>query len=245
MSSSKLAAASEPQPAVILAVAAHPDDLEFGVAGSIAKWVKAGAKAYYLVFTDGSKGSADRTAVAAELIRCRRQEQQAAADILGVAEVFFLDYEDGMLQVARPLKLDIARLIRRLRPDVVMAMDPTFVYSTTYNFVNHTDHRAAGQATLDAVFPLARDHLSFPELLAEGLEPHKVKTLLLTNFDKHNCFVDITDTFETKMQALAAHASQIPGLGAAQAKLHSLAAERGRQAGCKLAESFVRIDLPK
>ncbi|MBW3538275.1 PIG-L family deacetylase [Candidatus Parcubacteria bacterium] len=238
-------ASNQLNPSVILAVAAHPDDLEFGVAGSIAKWVQAGATAYYLVCTDGSKGSADRQAVPAELIRCRRDEQLAAAEIVGVREVFFLDYEDGMLPVARPLKLDITRCIRRLKPDVVMTMDPTFVYSTTYNFVNHTDHRAVGQATLDAVFPLARDHLSFPELLAEGLEPHKVKTLLLTNFDKHNCYVDITGTFVTKMSALAAHASQIPDLPAAQKMLHNLAAERGQQCGCELAESFVRLDLPK
>jgi LmbE family N-acetylglucosaminyl deacetylase len=233
------------QPQVILGVAAHPDDLEFGVAGTVAAYVAQGAKAYYFVLTDASKGTADRSLNGHRLTEIRRDEQRKAAEILGVSEVFFADYEDGALEVTQALKRDIARVIRRVKPDVVFAMDPTFVYSAERGFINHTDHRAAGQATLDAVYPLARDHLAFPELLTdEKLEPHKVKTLLLTNFNQQNFFVDITATIDTKLRALAAHASQIPDMAAAEAMLRRSAAQAGAHIGAGYAEGFVRLDLP-
>lgn len=233
------------QPQVILGVAAHPDDLEFGVAGTVAAYVARGAKAYYFVLTDASKGTADRSLSGHQLTEIRREEQRKAAKILGISEVFFADYEDGALEVTQALKRDIVRVIRQVKPDVVLTMDPTFVYSMERGFINHTDHRAAGQATLDAVYPLARDHLAFPELLTdEELEPHKVKTLLLTNFNRQNFFVDITATIDTKLRALAAHASQIPDMSGAEAMLRRSAAQAGARIGAGYAEGFVRLDLP-
>ncbi|MEJ0073518.1 MAG: PIG-L deacetylase family protein [Candidatus Saccharibacteria bacterium] len=197
-------------PKSFLCVAAHPDDMEFGAAGTVAKFVAGGAKGYYLILTDASKGTADRTIEPKQLTALRQEEQRAAAGILGLEKVFFGDYEDGALEVTQDVKRDIVRAIREVKPEVVITMDPSFIYSAEYGFINHPDHRAAGQATLDAVYPLARDHLSFPELLKEGLEPHKTATVLLTNFEKHGFLVDITDHMETKLKALGAHASQLP-----------------------------------
>jgi len=235
--------ATDLQPKVVLGVGAHPDDLDFGVSGSIARWVSQGAAAYYLILTDGSKGSAERHMSPSDLITVRRQEQQAAAKLLGVSEVFFLDYEDGNLINSYELRRDIVRAIRQVKPDVVVTMDPTMVYSLERNFINHPDHRVAGQATLDAVFPLARDHLSFPELLAEGLEPHITKTVLLIHFERRNCFVDISATIDKKLQALAAHTSQLSDVASAQAAIKKLAEDMGKQCNCQCAEAFVRIDV--
>ncbi|HUC87982.1 MAG TPA: PIG-L deacetylase family protein [Candidatus Binatia bacterium] len=231
-------------PKVVLAVAAHPDDLEYGIAGSIATWVKEGAEAYYLILTNGNKGSEDRSLSCNQLRDIRRAEQEAAGKVLGLKQVFFADYDDGLLTVSPEVKRDIVRVIRRVKPDVVLTMDPTMVYSEA-GFINHTDHRAAGQSTIDAVFPLARDHLSFPELLKdEGLEPHKVKTLLLTNFDKQNFYVDISKSLDAKLKALAEHKSQIPDWNAAETRVHNWAELVGGKAGVTYAEGFVRIDPP-
>lgn len=233
------------QPAVVLAVGAHADDIDFGASGSIAAWAAAGARVEYLVITDGSKGSADHHMTSTQLIRRRRTEQRAAAKTLGARTVHFLGYEDGQLTVTSALKCDIVRVIRRVRPDTVIVMDPTFVYSARLGFINHPDHRAAGQATLDAIFPLARDHLSFPDLyVREGLEPHKVAHVLLLNLDTYNCLVDITTTMELKLSALLMHASQIPDPAAVVEMLHARGAELGQAAGCRYAEAFVRIDPP-
>lgn len=232
-------------PQKVLCVAAHPDDLEFGVAGSVAKWTAEGAEVSYLICTNGCKGSSDRQLSGPELTELRRQEQRDAAKILGVKEVIFFDYEDGLVEVTMELKRDIAREIRRVQPDVVFCMDPTLLYIPDRWFINHPDHRAVGQATVDAVYPLARDHMMFPELLAEGLEPHKVATLLLSNFEKSNFAIDITDFFDTKMKALAAHVSQVPDLEGTTAMLRSWARDAGKWAGLELAEAFVRVDLPK
>ncbi len=231
------------QPVRVLCVAAHPDDLEFSVAGSVAKWTAAGAEVFYLVCTDGGKGSADRNAEAEQLVEVRRQEQRAAAKILGVKDVTFLDYEDGATDVTMELKRDIAREIRRRKPEAVFCFDPTMVYSAKYNFINHPDHRAVGQATLEAVYPLARDHLTFPELLGEGFEPHKTPVLLMHNFDDNNFAIDITETFATKLESLAAHVSQIPGMNQAEKLVREMAEECGEKVGVLLAEGFIRINI--
>ena len=230
-------------PQCVLCVAAHPDDLEFSVSGSVAKWVAAGAKVYYLICTDGSKGSDDRNITCQELTQIRRDEQREAAKILGVAEVTFLDYEDGTVEATMDLKRDIVREIRRVKPDTVICFDPTMVYSVSRSFVNHADHRAVGQATLDAVYPLARDHLSFPGLLEEGLEPHKTQTLLMANFNQANFAVDITSTFTTKLKALAAHDSQVT-MDQTGGLVKEWAEACGRHCKCQLAEGYVRLDLP-
>lgn len=234
----------ELQANVVLGIGAHADDIDFTSAGTIARLAAEGATVYYLVLTDGSKGTADRSVAANALVPKRRQEQLDAAKSLGVREVFFLDYEDGRLEVTQGLKRDIVRYIRRCRPDVVLCFDPSMLYSAARNFVNHPDHRACGQATLDAVYPLARDHLSFPELLEEGLEPHKTKVLLLTHFDQANYMVDISTTIEQKMAVFAVHASQSPQLDDKQARHRQLAADIGAACGYEYAEGFVRIDVP-
>ncbi len=231
------------KPQIVLGVAAHPDDLDFGAAGTVAKWAKQGSEVYYLILTDGSKGSADRNISASELIKIRRAEQRAAAEILGVKKVFFCDYEDGCLECCEAVKVDITRCIRKIKPDVVVTMDPTMVYVAETGFVNHPDHRAAGQSTLDAVFPLARDHLSYPELIKEGLEPHISPTLMLINFERQNWFEDVSSTINTKMKALAAHQSQMPSMEATKKLMRNLAENEGKKCNCDYAEGFMRIDV--
>ena len=246
----KLDATHDPlQANIVLGVGAHPDDLDFMASGTLSKLAAAGAEVYYLIITDGSKGSSDRSASPAELIDLRQHEQRQAAKILGVKDVFFLGYEDGLLEVTMQLKKDISKHIRTLKPDVVFAMDPSMLYDAKRNFINHPDHRAGGQAVLDAVFPLARDHLSFPELYEDGIEPHNVKTICLTNFASQNFYVDIADTFELKLEALAAHASQVQDFDMAKARIRQLAEDAGRQASVAydkdiaLAEGFLRINI--
>jgi LmbE family N-acetylglucosaminyl deacetylase len=231
------------RPKRALGIAAHPDDLDFGAAGTMARWASEGVEVYYLIITDGSKGSSDRHIKAEDLIKIRQEEQKAAAKILGVKEVLFLNYEDGCLSCNLDVKRDVVRAIRKLRPDIVVTMDPTMTYVADRGFINHPDHRAAGQAALDAVFPLARDYLSFPELLAEGLEPHKTESVLLINLEKSNHVEDISKTIQKKMDALGAHKSQMQDLAATQKMMKEIAAETGARAGVSYAESFVRIDV--
>jgi len=231
-------------PKIVLGVAAHPDDLDFGSAGTFAAWASQGAKIYYLVLTNGNKGSADLAADPKALTELRRQEQRDAAKLLGAEDVFFCDYNDGELMVSMDVKRDIARAIRKVKPDTVITMDPSMLYDEARGFINHPDHRAAGQSALDAVYPLARDHLSFPELYNdEGLAPHNVSTVLLTNFSKQNFFVDITATFDTKVEAIKAHASQVPDLAGMETWMRSIAEQLGAKAGCQYAEGFLRIDV--
>lgn len=225
----------------VLGVAAHPDDLEFGASGTFIKWVRQGASCYYLICTDGSKGSDDPKMTTERLIKTRQEEQKAAGEIIGLKDVFFLDYPDTELSPNLDLKRDIVRYIRMLRPDIVVALDPTIFYSTTRNFINHTDHRAAGNATMDAVFPLARDRLTFPEHEAEGFTPHKVKQIYFVNFENYNEVVDISETFGTKIKALAAHKSQIKAdaIDWVRQRSETLA----KKHGFKHAESFIKITL--
>lgn len=232
------------QPKVILGVVAHPDDLEFGMAGTVAKYIAEGATGYYFILTNANKGTADRGITPEQLRDKRREEQRAAGKILGLTDVFFGDYDDGCLEASLEVKRDICRVIRRVKPDVVLTMDPTFTYDAERGFINHPDHRAAGQAALDAVYPLARDHLSFPELLRdEGLEPHKVHTMLMVHFGRENFYVDITLHMETKLAALGAHTSQLPDRDAAFEMVRQWATRLGPKVGAAYAEGFVRIDI--
>lgn len=231
-------------PKIALMVGAHADDIDFGASGSVAKWAKNGAEVHYLVITDGSKGSSGEDMTIEQLIAMREQEQRDAATTLGAKEVHFLHYEDAMLEVTLPLKKDIVRIIRQVKPDTVVVMDPTFVYSSDMGVINHSDHRAAGQATLDAVYPMARDRLTFPELLKdEGLEPHKVEHMLLINLKEQNHYVDITDVFETKVAGLFKHKSQISDPESTRSMLQTWGSMVGGKTGHKYAEGFVRIDL--
>jgi LmbE family N-acetylglucosaminyl deacetylase len=185
---------SAPKPRIILGVAAHPDDLDVGAGGTLATFAAQGAEVHYLILTDGGKGSDNASMTSTQLTEIRHNEQRTALEIIGGKSITFLDYPDGELEVTMKLKKQIVKTIRLIRPDVVITMDPTVIYSATNGIINHPDHRAAGQATLDAVFPLARDRLTFPELLAEGYEPHKTATVLMVNFNESNFTIDITNS---------------------------------------------------
>ncbi len=230
-------------PKVVLAVVAHPDDIEFCVGGSIARWIRDGTEVHYLILTDGSIGGGDSSSP--QQIAARRQEEQkAAAKKLGVKNVFFCEYQDCQLTVRNDVKRDIVRIIRKVRPDTVVTMDPAMLYSITRSSINHSDHRAAGEATLDAVWPLARDHLAFPELAhKEKLQPHKVATVLLINYDKANFYVDITETIDDKIAALAAHTSQFSDMPTMEKIVRAYAAESGEQNKTKYAEAFIRLTI--
>jgi LmbE family N-acetylglucosaminyl deacetylase len=230
-------------PKVVLGIGAHPDDLEFCIGGSVAKWIAEGATVYYYILTNGNKGTSDRALTPDQLQDTRRDEQRAAAQLLGVKEVFFSDYEDGGLQVSTDVKRDIVRIIRTVKPDVVLTFDPTVIYDSVHGVINHTDHRAVGQATLDAVYPLARDHLSFPELLEDGLEPHCVSTVLLANFTDYNYCCDISGTMDIKLKALGAHASQFADMEHMEQLLRKWNQEWGAESNCQYAEAFIRIDV--
>jgi LmbE family N-acetylglucosaminyl deacetylase len=192
----------------VMVVVAHPDDAEFMAAGTIAKWATGGKEITYVLCTSGDKGSSEKSTSPAELAEARRKEQQAAAARLGVSQVVFLGYEDGVLQNTLELRRDIVRQIRRFKPDVIVCQDPTTRWSAQ-GYLNHPDHRAVGDATLDAVYPSARDPLVFPELLAEGLEPHKVREVYAGGTNYADVWIDIGDTVEAKIEALLAHESQV------------------------------------
>ena len=236
---------SELKPKIVLGIAAHPDDLDFSSSGTMAKFAKAGASIHYLILTDGSQGSADFDASPLELAKTREAEQRAALKVIGSKpeNVTFLGYPDGALQITMEAKKDVVKVIRTVKPDVVVTMDPSVLYSPQRGFINHPDHRAAGQIALDAVFPLARDHMAFPQLFSEGYLPHKVKTMLLTNFEQHNYFVDISSTLDIKIAALREHASQVPDIEGIEKMIKQWSSTLGKKAGYEFAEAFMRIDI--
>jgi LmbE family N-acetylglucosaminyl deacetylase len=198
----------EPEGQRVLVVMAHPDDGEFNCGGTIARWARSGKEIYYCVVTDGNSGSSDPTMTPERLVALRHEEHKAAARTLGAREAIFLHYQDGLLEPTLELRRDIARLIRRLRPDAVICQDPTLRWSGQH-YINHPDHRAAGEATLAAIMPAASTRLIFPELLAEGLEPHHVREIFIASGEHAETWVDITTTMETKIAALQQHKSQL------------------------------------
>jgi len=198
-----------------MVIAAHPDDADFGAAGTACLLAQAGWEVCYLVVTDGSKGTDDPAFDPPTLVATRVEEQWAAARILGVSEVRFLDFTDGELVYSRELLGRITREIRDYQPYAVYTHDPEPVIIQN-SFVNHSDHRITGLATVDAVYPTARDRLNFPEHLAEGLETHKVRELYLWGVNEPNFSVDITGVIDTKIEALLAHTSQFPDPGFAE-----------------------------
>jgi LmbE family N-acetylglucosaminyl deacetylase len=219
----------------ILAIAAHPDDLEFGMAGSVAVWTDQGAEVIYCIVTDGSAGSNDPDTDLEDLIERRKQEQLRAAELVGVKEVRFLDYQDGILQPTLELRRDLTRLIRELKPDRVVLQDPTLIFAGDF-YINHPDHRAAAEAAIYAVFPSAETRPIFPELLAEGLEPHKVAELYLGFSTDPKVFVDTTPAVDRKIQSLLCHSSQVGE--EVQEMVKKWDAETGAQVGVGFAETF-------
>lgn len=193
-----------------MVIVAHPDDAEFTAGGTVARWAEEGVEVGYLVCTNGNKGSGDPQMTSDRLIQLRRQEQRQAAEVLGVAEVFFLDHDDGYLEPTLELRREITSHIRRYRPDTVIAPDPTRRWWGR-SYINHPDHIAVGEAALAAIFPSARDHLTFPQLLEQGLEPHKVREILLADRQEPDVYVDITPYLDKKIRALECHVSQTLG----------------------------------
>ncbi|MDH3676013.1 MAG: PIG-L family deacetylase, partial [Anaerolineae bacterium] len=195
-------------PSRAMIIMAHPDDPEFFCGGTVALWCAAGTLVSYLILTNGDKGSDDREMTPARLAAIRRDEQQAAADILGVNEVIFFNEPDGELQSTLDLRKRVVVEIRRYQPETIIAPDP-MRYFFTDRYINHADHRVAGEIAIDAVFPAARNRMYHPELLLEGLEPHTVKEVHLANAEQSNLWVDITEVFDTKIKAILCHTSQI------------------------------------
>jgi LmbE family N-acetylglucosaminyl deacetylase len=196
-------------PQKILVILAHPDDPEFFCGATIARWSAAGHAVRYCLLTCGDKGSKDISASSEQVCNSREDEQRRAAAVLGVHEVRFLNYPDGYLVPDIDLRLQVTRVLRQERPDVVVTCDPNTLF-TVDDRLNHPDHRAAGQAVLDAVYPSARDHLYFPELfLNEKLEPHIVREVWVAGTLNPNVILDVTPFWRTKLKALYEHRSQI------------------------------------
>ncbi len=209
--STKTAAPEPAPPARVLSIHAHPDDQEFTVGGTLAKWARAGSHVVTVCITSGGAGSNEHTPpdmTREALVPMREEEQRQACHVLGIPDVVFLGFEDGMLQATLDLRRELTRVIRRFRPDAVVCGDPTVRYYGSM-YMNHPDHRAASDAALDAVFPSAETRLIFPELLAEGLEPHKVRAVFIHGSDSPDTFIDISESLSAKLAALKEHRTQM------------------------------------
>ena len=220
---------------------AHPDDIEFSAAGTAARWARAGCEVIYVVITDGNVGSHEEGMTAVGIAEIRRAEQEAAAQAAGVQQCIFLGYHDGLLQPTLELRKELVRLIRQQKPEVVICGDPT-VFFPSNTRINHPDHRAAATAALDAVFPAAEMPLLYPELEADGLTPHKVSYVLISNPSDPTFYVDISETMDVKIDALREHRSQL-GDWDPEEPIRARAAENGRRVGFKYAETFRLITL--
>ena len=227
----------------VLVVVAHPDDAETGAGGTVAKLVRQGARAAYVIVTSGTMGSSDRTMTPDRLARIREAEQRSAARTLGVEHVEFLGGDDGEVADTRDLRRDITRQIRKWRPDLVIAQNP---HRTDNLFASHRDHRVTGVVVLDCVYPLARDHLAFPELLPE-YEPHRVREIYIVKWQEkdHQVAVDISETIGLKLEAIACHQSQFPDFPAMEARVRDRCAALGTPHGYAYAETFDRILLSR
>ncbi|MGZ9225497.1 MAG: PIG-L deacetylase family protein [Anaerolineales bacterium] len=233
-------------PQRVMSIHAHPDDQEFSVAGTLARWAQAGCEIISVMITSGDSGSNDPTKdesykpILAEL---REKEQLAANDVLGVKETVFLHYPDGELEATIELRKELTRLIRQFKPDTVLTGNPeAWFYGDEY--LNHPDHRAAAQAACEAVFPSAGSRLMFADLLPAGYEPHDVKRLYVHGTDKSNTWVDITETLDLKIKALQQHASQINPDEVGK-WMREWAEEEAKEKGMKYAESYKVMILKK
>ena len=225
--------------AQVMVVTPHPDDAEFGVAGTVARWKHEGRETIYVVCTNGDKGTGNPDVKPEELAGIREKEQLAAAKLLGVEEVIFLRYKDQSLEDTPDFRKEIVRLIRMYRPETVVTADPYRRY------IWHRDHRITGQVTLDAVFPYARDIHSYPELLEQGLKPHKVKEVLLWASEDINYRSDISSTIDTKLAALRCHQSQVGErmVSDMEGWLRKRASDMAEGESFELAEAFHRAEI--
>ena len=223
----------------VMVITPHPDDAEFGVAGTVARWTHEGKDVIYVVCTNGDKGTSDGNIKPEELAKTREQEQLAAAKLLGVREVIFLRYPDQHLEDTHEFRKELVRLIRMYKPETVVTADPYRRY------VWHRDHRITGQVTLDAIFPYARDSLSYPDLLEQGLSPHRVSEILLWGSEEPNYRSNITDTFDTKIAALRCHESQVGNRPSneMQERLRQRHSSMAEGEDYELAEAFHRVEM--
>lgn len=227
------------QPVDLMLVAPHPDDPEMGMGGTVACYTAAGKRVLYVICTNGDKGSSDPNMTSETLIKIREAEQRKAAEMLGVQEILFLGYPDQGLEDCTEFRKRLVRLIREYRPETVATTDPYRRY------IWHRDHRLCGVVTLDAVFPGARDRLAYPDLLAEGLMPHKVKEILCWGSEDPNYSVDISATFRKKMAAVACHRSQFGNVSPGMVeRMMKRAREMAAGQGFEMAESFHRVEAP-
>ena len=228
---------SVPESAMV--IVAHPDDAEFTVAGTVAAWAKAGCHVTYVMCTDGNAGSHEPGMTREKLAEIRRAEQRAACATLGVSEVVFLGYGDGQLQPTLDLRRDLVRVIRQYKPEVVIAWDPTVMFLGD-DYINHPDHRAAGQAALDAAVPASAMPLLWPEVGA----PHRVRQVYIYGNDEPNVWVDVTETIEQKIAALKQHDSQMGDWDPTE-MIKEWNAETGKEKGLAYAESYRGITLER
>ncbi len=225
------------KPAHAMVVTPHPDDAEFGVAGTVVHWTREGKDVIYVVCTNGDKGTSDINMKPEQLAKIREQEQRAAAKLLGVREVIFLRHPDQSLEDTPEFRKEIVRLIRMYQPYTVVTADPYRRY------LWHRDHRITSQVTLDAIFPYARDLYAYPDLLEEGLQPHKVKEILLWGSEDANYRLDITDTFDVKLAALHCHMSQVDSLPEIDIWVRERAGQMAEGEKYELAEAFHRVEV--
>lgn len=225
------------RPDRFMVIVAHPDDADFGPAGTAATWIDSGSVGRLVCCTSGDAGSDDPARDPFELAAEREQEQRAAAAIVGYDEVVFLHQPDGALANELALREQLVRAIRAFRPDAVLTHDPEVIVHRGGG-INHTDHRAAGIAAIDAVYPAARNPMTFPSLLREGLEPHRVRRVYLFWSDDPDVRVDVGANVERKIDALRAHASQIRDMSGMAERMRRWAAEEGEPVGVSAAEAF-------
>jgi LmbE family N-acetylglucosaminyl deacetylase len=220
-----------------MVIAGHPDDAEFGPAGTAARWIDLGSQGWLVCCTSGDQGGEDPNADPLALAAAREHEQRAAADVVGYAGVSFLHQPDGALANDLALRELLVREIRTFRPDAVLTTDPEVLFHSDGG-VNHADHRAAGMAAVDAVYPASRNPMAFPWLAREGLDAHVVRRLYLFWPNHPNAWIDISSTLDRKIQALKAHASQLREPGRTEEWLRKWAAEEGAAAGVAAAEAL-------
>ena len=225
------------RPDRFMVIAAHPDDAYFGPAATAAKWIDAGSVGWLVCCTSGDQGGEDPDADPLELAALREQEQRAAAGIVGYQGVTFLHHPDGALANDLALRELLVREIRTFRPDAVLATDPESIFHRGGG-VNHTDHRAAGLAAVDAVYPAARNPMAFASLAREGLPAHAVRRLYLFWSERADVWVDVTATLQRRLDALAEHRSQIPDMDRLVSRIREWAAEDGEAIGVEAAEAL-------
>jgi LmbE family N-acetylglucosaminyl deacetylase len=228
------------RPDRFMVIAAHPDDADFGPAATAAKWIDAGSVGWLVCCTSGDQGGEDPDADPLELAALREREQRAAADIVGYQGVTFLHHPDGALVNDLALRELLVREIRTFRPDAVLATDPESIFHRGGG-VNHTDHRAAGLAAVDAVYPAARNPMAFASLVRDGLPAHAVRRLYLFWSERANAWVDVTATLQRKLDALAEHRSQITDMDRLATRIREWAAEEGEPIGVEAAEALRAI----